>query len=178
MQKKLWMVLALIVLVPGLMLMTSCAQQSAVEQDTTQKMAEPDKPAEPGTKAMDMDAEAAKRAAEQAMNQFLNEHIYFAFDSAALSAMAQATLKRKADWLMNNPGANVTIEGHCDERGTNEYNLALGERRAESARAYLVDLGISGSRLSTISYGEERPLDPRSNEEAWAKNRRAQFQLR
>lgn len=177
MQKKLWMVLALILLVPGLMLLTSCAQQSAVEQDTTQKMAEPEKPAEP-SEGMDMEAEAAKRAAEQAMNQFLNEHIYFAFDSAALSVMAQETLKRKADWLMKNTDAIVTIEGHCDERGTNEYNLALGERRAESARAYLVDLGISNARLSTISYGEERPLDPRSNEEAWAKNRRAQFQLR
>ena len=178
MQRKVWMVLALFVLVPGLMLLTSCAQQSAVEQDTTQKMAEPEETAEPAPEAVDMDAEAAKRAAEQAMNQFLNEHVYFAFDSAALSPMAQATLKRKAMWLNENPGATVTIEGHCDERGTNEYNLALGERRAESARAYLVDLGIASSRLSTISYGEERPLDPRHNEEAWAKNRRAQFKLR
>ena len=178
MQRKVWMVLALVLLVPGLMLMTSCAQQSAVEQDTTQKMAEPEESAEPKTEAMDMDAEAAKRMAEQEMNQFLNEHVYFAFDSAALSAMAQSTLKRKADWLRKNAAAMVTIEGHCDERGTNEYNLALGERRAESARAYLVDLGISASRLSTISYGEERPLDPRQNEEAWAKNRRAQFKLK
>jgi peptidoglycan-associated lipoprotein len=171
------MVLALVLLVPGLMLMTSCAQQSAVEQDTTQKTAAPEEPSETGP-AMDLEGEAAKRAAEQAMNQFLNEHIYFAFDRADLSSMAQATLKRKAAWLEENPGAMVTIEGHCDERGTNEYNLALGERRAESARAYLVDLGISASRLSTISYGEERPLDPRHNEEAWAKNRRAQFKLR
>lgn len=177
MQRKVWMVLALVVLVPGLMLMTSCAQQSAVEQDTTQKTAAPEEATEPGP-AVDLEGEAAKRAAEQAMNQFLNEHVYFAFDSAALSSMAQATLKRKAAWLKENSGAMVTIEGHCDERGTNEYNLALGERRAESARAYLVDLGVSASRLSTISYGEERPLDPRHNEEAWAKNRRAQFKLR
>ena len=92
--------------------------------------------------------------------------------------MAQAKLKQKAAWLKSNSGAMVTIEGHCDERGTNEYNLALGERRAESARAYLVDLGISASRLSTISYGEERPLDNRSNEEAWSKNRRGQFKLK
>jgi peptidoglycan-associated lipoprotein len=92
--------------------------------------------------------------------------------------LAQETLKRKAAWLRDNPTATVTIEGNCDERGTNEYNLALGERRAESARAYLVDLGISASRLTTISYGEERPLDPRHNEEAWAKNRNDQFKLR
>ena len=177
MQKKVWMVLALVLLVPGLLLMTSCAQQSAVEQDTTEKTTPPeDTSAKTGDE--DLQAAAAKRAAEQAMNQFLNEHIYFSFDSAELSAMAQDTLKSKAAWLRENAGVMVTIEGHCDERGTNEYNLALGERRAESARAYLIDLGISGSRLSTISYGEERPLDPGHDEEAWAKNRRDQFKLR
>lgn len=177
MQRKLWMVLALLVLVPGLMLMTSCAQQSAVDQDTTQK-ATPPEDTSGAAGGEDLQAEAAKRAAEQAMNQFINEHIYYDFDSAALSALAQATLKNKAAWLKENAGVMVTIEGHCDERGTNEYNLALGERRALSARAYLVDLGISASRLSTISYGEERPLDNRSNEEAWAKNRRGQFKLK
>ena len=177
MQRKLWMILALVLLVPGLMLMTSCAQQTAVEQDTSQKTTPPEDTSG-AAGGEDLQAAAAKRAAEQAMNQFLNEHIYFAFDSAALSAMAQDTLKRKAAWLRDNAGVAVTIEGHCDERGTNEYNLALGERRADSARAYLVDLGISASRLSTISYGEERPLDPGHDEEAWAKNRRGQFQLR
>ena len=177
MQRKLWMVLALLLLVPGLMLMTSCAQQSAVDQDTTQK-ATPPEDTSGAAGGEDLQAEAAKRAAEQAMNQFINEHIYYDFDSAALSALAQATLKNKAAWLKENAGVMVTIEGHCDERGTNEYNLALGERRALSARAYLVDLGISASRLSTISYGEERPLDNRSNEEAWAKNRRGQFKLK
>ena len=69
----------------------------------------------------------------------------------------------------------MTIEGHCDERGTDEYNLALGDRRANSAKSFLVDLGISPRRLTTISFGEERPLDPRHNEEAWAKNRRCEF---
>jgi len=177
MQKKLWLVLALVLLVPGLMLMTSCAQQSAVETDTTQKMAAPEETA-PEANEEDLQAAAAMRTAEQARNQFVSEHIYFPFDSAELSPLAQATLKRKAAWLKDNPDAMVTIAGNCDERGTNEYNLALGERRAESARAYLVDLGISASRLSTISYGEERPLDPRHNEEAWAKNRNDQFQLR
>lgn len=178
MQRKLWMVLALLMLVPGLMLMTSCAQQSAVDQDTTQKAMPPKDTSGPASGGEDLQAQADQRATEQAMNQFINEHIYYQFDSAALSSMAQAILKSKAAWLKANAGAMVIIEGHCDERGTNEYNLALGERRALSARAYLVDLGIASSRLSTISYGEERPLDNRSTEEAWAKNRRGQFKLK
>ena len=77
--------------------------------------------------------------------------------------------------LKENPDIKLTIEGHCDERGTIEYNLALGERRANAVKNYLINYGINPKRLSTISYGKERPLDPRSNEEAWAKNRRAAF---
>ena len=84
-------------------------------------------------------------------------------------------MNRKAEWLRENADTSIIIEGHCDERGTNAYNIALGERRAESAKAYLTDLGIDGLRLTTISYGEERPVDPGHNEEAWAKNRRAHF---
>jgi peptidoglycan-associated lipoprotein len=125
-----------------------------------------------------VDTSADDRAKDMARNQFISEHVPFAFDSAALSPMAQDILKRKAAWLNDNPGAMTLIEGNCDNRGTAEYNLALGERRAESARAYLIDLGIASSRLSTISYGEERPLDPANNEEAWAKNRRAQFVIK
>lgn len=106
---------------------------------------------------------------------FENEDIYFEYDSAALMPSAQELLRKKAAWLQQNPGAKITIEGHCDERGTNEYNLALGEARAQSAMNYLVDLGVSESRLNTISFGEERPLDPRAIEDAWAKNRRAHF---
>ncbi|MCG2831147.1 MAG: OmpA family protein, partial [Desulfobacteraceae bacterium] len=87
----------------------------------------------------------------------------------------QEVLKRKAEWLRNNPGESIIVEGHCDERGTNEYNLALGDRRAQSAKNFLIDLGIAESRLTTISYGEERPADPRQNEDAWSKNRRDQF---
>lgn len=112
---------------------------------------------------------ASERAA------FENEDIYFAFDSAALSQEAQAVLRKKADFLKAHPKVRVTIEGHCDERGTNEYNLALGEARAKAAKAFLVDLGIAAERLATISYGEERPIARGSTEEAWAKNRRAHF---
>ena len=83
----------------------------------------------------------------------------------------------KAEWLINNPDVRVTIEGHCDERGTNEYNIALGDRRAEAAKAFLVDLGVPAGNLTSISYGEERPVDPGNSEEARAKNRRCHFVL-
>ncbi len=110
-----------------------------------------------------------------ARNMFINENIHFDFDKYNLLPLAQQILQKKAEWLWNNHDVTVIIEGHCDERGTNEYNLALGDRRAESARTYLINLGIAGSRLTTISYGEERPVDSGHNEVAWAKNRRAHF---
>jgi peptidoglycan-associated lipoprotein len=106
---------------------------------------------------------------------FENEDIYFEFDSIRLTPEAQEILTKKANWLRENPQATVTIEGHCDNRGTNEYNLALGEGRAQSAKAFLVDLGIDPSRLNTLSYGEERPINPAQTEEAWAQNRRGHF---
>ncbi|MDJ0722323.1 MAG: peptidoglycan-associated lipoprotein Pal [Desulfobacterales bacterium] len=172
MLRKLWIILVLMLVVPGLLTMMSCATQSGGQQTetTTPPPEAPKTPAAPAAETSGDD-----RAVMMARNQFLNEHVPYAFDSAALSPMAQSILKRKAGWLNENPGEMAVIQGHCDERGTPEYNLALGERRAESARAYLIDLGIASSRLTTISYGEERPLDPRSNEEAWAKNRRSQF---
>ena len=127
-------------------------------------------------------AAADKAAAEKAkeLERLLAEasavkNIHFAFDRYDLNAEARNILGGLADWLSKQGSWVVTIEGHCDERGTAEYNMALGERRAEAAAAYLASLGISKDRIATISYGEERPLDPRSNEEAWSKNRRAQF---
>jgi peptidoglycan-associated lipoprotein len=106
---------------------------------------------------------------------FENEDIYFAYDSSALTPQAQDILRNKAAFMKANSNVKVTIEGHCDDRGTNEYNLALGEARARSAKAFLVDLGIPAARLATISYGEERPLAKGQSEDAWAKNRRAHF---
>lgn len=127
-------------------------------------------------------AAADKAAAEKAkeLERLLAEasavkNIHFAFDRYDLNAEARNTLGGLADWLSKQGSWVVTIEGHCDERGTAEYNMALGERRAEAAAAYLASLGISKDRIATISYGEERPLDPRSNEDAWAKNRRGHF---
>jgi peptidoglycan-associated lipoprotein len=108
----------------------------------------------------------------------MKEDVHFAFDSSVLDATAQAILKDKAGWMKSNPDAAVTIEGNCDERGTVAYNLALGERRAESAKAFLVNMGISAAKMTTISYGEEKPLDPGHNEQAWAKNRRDHFVIK
>lgn len=116
--------------------------------------------------------EAAREAARQA---FLNENIQFDFDSAVLSERAQQILKRKADYLSANPSVITTVEGHCDERGTEIYNVALGDRRAVSVKKYLVALGIGSQRLGTISYGEEKPLAAEHDEASWAMNRRAQF---
>ena len=115
---------------------------------------------------------------QSAREMFENEDILFEFDSASLSVEAQEILRAKAAWLRENPRARVIIEGHCDERGTNEYNLALGDRRAFSAKSFLVDLGIDDSRLTTISYGEEKPIASGSTEDAWAKNRRAHFVIK
>lgn len=103
------------------------------------------------------------------------KEIYFAFDHYDLRADARATLKGNGDWLKGNPSVRIEIEGHCDERGTNEYNLALGAKRAQAAKDYLVSLGIAANRLSTISYGEEVPVCKEQNEECWQKNRRDRF---
>ena len=103
------------------------------------------------------------------------KEIYFGFDSFDLSPEARATIKTNADWIKANPSFRVEIEGHCDERGTNEYNLALGAKRAQAAKDYLVTLAIVSERLSTISYGEELPVCKESTEECWQKNRRDRF---
>jgi peptidoglycan-associated lipoprotein len=191
MRKRFWVCLALWLLIPGVMFATSCAKKQVVS--------------EPAVTAEEEDAEARRLAAERerqealekqrlreeglaeeakariqrearaARESFLNELIHFEFDKSRLLPEAKAILRVKAEWLKANPEAQAIIEGHCDERGTNEYNLALGDRRAQSAKTYLVDLGIAAERLTCISYGEERPLDPGHDEAAWAKNRRDQF---
>lgn len=117
------------------------------------------------------------------LNRYLRDRgligdVYFDFDRSELRAEAREQLSRNGNWLRDNPGYDVTIEGHCDERGTNEYNLALGDRRAASARDYLVSLGIDAGRMSTISYGEERPVCTESAESCWQQNRRAHFVVR
>lgn len=103
--------------------------------------------------------------------------IHFDFDRYEIRPEDRPVLDGIAAWLLDNPGVSLVIEGHCDERGTEEYNMALGERRALAARRYLAASGVPGGRMTTISYGKERPLDLGSTEEAWARNRRCEFRL-
>jgi len=189
MRRKFWVVLALTLVVPALLFTASCAKKAVKEESMASQQAENEAAMkakaeaekakqEEMAKQQAMEEENLKKEAmtkQEAMEAFVNEDIHFDFDSSTLTPEAQEILKKKAQWLQNNPDKSVTIEGNCDERGTNEYNLALGDRRAASVKAFLVDLGISASRLTTISYGEERPLDPGHNEAAWAKNRRCHF---
>ncbi len=102
-----------------------------------------------------------------------SDRIFFGFDQFNIDAEDQAVLRSQAAWLQRNPAVRVLVEGHADERGTRDYNLALGERRANAARNFLASLGIDAGRIDTISYGKERPDATGSNEEAWARNRRA-----
>lgn len=103
----------------------------------------------------------------------VGDRILFNYDSVVLSPAATQTLDRQAAWLQRYPDVTITIEGHADERGTREYNLALGDRRANVVRNYLIALNVDQARILTISYGEERPADPGHNEQSWAQNRRA-----
>ena len=105
------------------------------------------------------------------LEESAGHRVFFAYDQYTLTPQAQSTLARQAAWMQEYPDVDILLAGNCDERGTREYNLALGARRAEAARAYLVSLGVDGSRITTVSYGKERPIDPRSTEEAWSLNR-------
>ena len=121
--------------------------------------------------------QAAKEMASSLKEAVALEDIYFGFDEFTLTSEARDIISKHANWLLKHKDYKVIIEGHCDERGTTEYNLALGERRAAAAAKYLADLGVDEARIEPISYGKERPLDPGHNEDAWAKNRRAHFSV-
>jgi len=107
----------------------------------------------------------------------VGDRVFFGYDRFDLTPEARQVLERQAAWLRQYPNVRVLMAGNCDERGTREYNLALGARRAAAARDYLVSLGVDGGRIETVSYGKERPLDARSNEEAWSVNRNAHTQI-
>ena len=129
----------------------------------------------PGETAAPGDVELVELPAAQAdlVAKAGSDTVYFGTDEYALDAASQATLAAQARWLIANPNVRASIEGHCDERGTREYNMALGERRANAARDYLLAQGVPAARLLVTSWGKERPVAPGSNEEAWAQNRRA-----
>ena len=172
MKNKLWIIVTLLLVLPGFMLTVACQKKVAVQQ---QPVAVEEPKEEPMEEPKEEPVAVAPSTKLDAM--VMEEDIHFDFDKYNLTPTAQENLLRKAEWLRQNPDVTVTIEGHADERGTNEYNLALGDRRADSAKGFLVNLGISASRLTTISYGEERPLCNESNEECWSKNRRGNFVL-
>ena len=121
------------------------------------------------------EAEAKARAEAEARAARVFDPVYFDYDRYNIRADQKAMMDKHAEKLKANPDFKMTVEGHCDERGTIDYNLALGQRRADSAKKYLVSAGIDASRLTTVSYGEERPADAGQDESAWAKNRRAAF---
>lgn len=118
------------------------------------------------------DGSAVAMSPQQELVAKIGDRVFFDFDKYAIRPDAQKTLKAQAEWLQQNPNLTVTVEGHCDERGTREYNLALGERRSNAVKDYLVALGVSASRITTISYGEERPTVLGHDESAWTQNRR------
>lgn len=196
MKGKLRMAVLLLLVIPGLLFTASCSKKVVKTGD---EAAAAGQITGPGGVSMNQDDLARQQAIEEerlrqerlrqeeeerrqgeqggsgmTSGRAAGEDIYFVYDSAALSGEAQEILRQKAEWLRSN-NASVTIEGHCDERGTNEYNMALGDRRAESAKSFLVNLGIPASRMTTVSYGEERPADSGHSESSWSKNRRAHF---
>ena len=181
-----WLAIAPVIVLVVMLFTTSCAKKMVQTEVQSQpvSMTEPEVQKTPDRSAKEAGqagrpeeyrlwAEAAAR--EAAKRAFLKEHIHFAFGSSLLSDQARQILHGKAEYLRTNPEIVVTVEGHCDDRGTNAFNIGLGERRAESVKMFLVDLGIGTNRLNTVSYGEERPIAVGHDEASWAKNRRAQF---
>ena len=146
--------------------------EAAAKEEAARKLAAEQQKEDAKELALKRDAAAAATAEKE---QAAFEDIYFVFDKATIEPEAREILKRLASLLGGNKNYSLVIEGHCDERGTVEYNLALGQRRADAAMKYLVDLGLDKESIKTITYGKERPLDPGHDEEAWAKNRRAHF---
>jgi peptidoglycan-associated lipoprotein len=170
----------------SLMVMVSCARKAVKEEPLVTGKAEERTWGKPGEEAerakideKSLEAGLEKKEYPGIEGKFLESSlltdIHFAFDRYDLTPKAREILSQNADLLLQHSRVKIQVEGHCDERGTIEYNLALGERRATTAKGYLVSLGVSPDRVSTISYGEEMSVDPRSNEEAWAKNRRGHF---
>jgi len=175
----------------SLLSMTGCTKKAVSKDEglvTGEKKAAPAEvkpkpaitpsPQESRELALRRDAEAAAEAEKEKAQKVRFVDIRFAYDKAVIEPAAREILKKHAAWLLKNKDYALVIEGHCDERGTVEYNLALGQRRADAAMKYLVDLGVNQTGIATISYGKERPLDPGQNEEAWAKNRRANFTVK
>jgi peptidoglycan-associated lipoprotein len=159
-------------LVAGEKKAAAAQSEATAKEEAARKLAAEQQKEDVKELALKRDA-AAAAAVEKEQTAF--EDIYFVFDKSTIEPEAREILKRLASLLGSNKNYSLVVEGHCDERGTVEYNLALGQRRADAAMKYLVDLGLDKESIKTITYGKERPLDPGHDEEAWAKNRRAHF---
>lgn len=178
-------ILGLGLIIGLIFLFSACAKKGVeqVEEVTPPAEEEVITPLEKGIEAPAVEEEVVEvpgakvPTIEEEILTFEAENIHFDYDKFNLKPEAKRILADKARFLKSHPELKARIEGHCDERGTKEYNLALGQRRAKSAQDYLIFLGINPIRTSTISYGEERPIDPRQREEAWSLNRRAHFDI-
>lgn len=181
-------VLLLILLSLSALVASSCRSRRQVPPQTappvTATVPEPAVPVQPSrdfeqpaSEPADFLSEDIVEANRVARERGLIRDAFFAFDASTLTAEAQAALQQSATWLRSHPEFRIRIEGHCDERGTEQYNLALGERRAHTAASYLATLGVDQSRIQIVSYGEERPFEEGSDEAAWAQNRRAHLVL-
>ncbi len=182
MEKKLTIKTALlcVLLVLSLMMFASCAKKVNTDAADQQATADDAGATDDATDDTEDDMEAGMDTAEdnasgiaQLKDDFENITVKFSYDSSSILDTEIPSLEAKAEWLRNNADATVTIQGHCDERGTTEYNLALGDRRAARVKSFLVNLGIDSERITTVSYGEEKPAEAGQNEAAWAANRRA-----
>ena len=165
---------SLLVLVTGCALVATGCSKKTAPPDVTQTTPAPDSSS--STNNGNTDGSSDGNADGSESDQSLKD-IFFTYDGHTLSEEARSALSGNASYLREMGALRVTIEGHCDERGTVEYNLALGQRRAESTRDYLLDLGIESARMATISYGEERPFEMGHDESAWSQNRRAHFRV-
>lgn len=189
MKKNLTWIGLFIVLAFSLSMFAGCAEKKAVVKEgaavTTDDQAAKDAAAKAEADRLAREAadrltkepveQVAKVEAEATATEDVIKDIYFDFDKSNIRPDAREVLKTNADYFLKNSAASIVVEGHCDERGTAEYNMALGQRRAQEAKNYLVNLGVKDSRIKTISYGKERPIDAGHDEEAWAKNRRDHF---
>jgi len=180
-----WYVGMVALMALSLLLFAGCAKKSTTTEPTQGQVEVKDDtqwtPPEQQESAVDeatLAAEAQARAKAEAVQELTNVTIHFPFNSYELSDEARSVLAQKATILRKFDGVNVVIEGHCDERGTEEYNLALGERRARAAYEHMVILGVEPERMKIVSFGEEYPVDPGHNETAWAKNRRDEFMVK
>lgn len=171
--------LLLIGFVSALLMFASACQQKKVEVTPT-ATEQPAVEQPKDTSAEDAARKAAEEAARleaEAKAAMESEKIYFDYDKADLSDSSKATLSKKSDWLKANGSYKLKIEGNCDERGSTEYNMALGARRAEAAASFISNAGVASDRLTTVSYGEEKPVATGSDEAAWSQNRRDEFVL-